>query len=169
MNVLRAVDRALATVAGWFLVIALSAMVLMSFGQLVLRNFFGTSIEWGDVFLRHLVLWLGFLGATLATGQDRHIKVDFFTKFIPAKARKVLLVLTSLFAAYVCYLLLRAGWAFLQSEVEYPTMLVNQIPTWYFMTIIPVGYGLMAFRFVVVALERTTEMMRGNWSLKASV
>jgi Na+/H+ antiporter NhaA len=36
------------------------------------------------------------------------------------------------------------------------------------MTIIPVGYGLMAFRFIVVAMERTSEMIRGKWSLKAS-
>jgi C4-dicarboxylate transporter, DctQ subunit len=169
MKFLRLIDRALAAVAGWFLVTTLSAMVVMSFGQLVLRNFFGTSIEWGDIFLRHLVLWLGFLGAMLATGEDRHIKVDFFTKFIPEKLRKILLVLTSLFAAYVCTLLLRAGWDFLASEIEYPTMLVAKIPTWYFITIIPVGYGLMAFRFVVLALERSLEMIRGDWSLKVSV
>ncbi|MCX6138360.1 MAG: TRAP transporter small permease [Ignavibacteriales bacterium] len=168
MRFLRAIDRGLAAIAGWFLVTALSAMVIMSFGQLVLRNIFGTSIEWGDVFLRHLVLWLGFLGAMLATGEDRHIKVDFFTKFIPEKAQKILSVFTSLFAAFVCYLLLSAGWSFLKSEMEYPTMLVNRIPTWYFMTIIPVGYGLMAFRFIVLALERVAEIVRGNWSLKAS-
>jgi TRAP-type C4-dicarboxylate transport system permease small subunit len=169
MKILRAIDHALAKISGWFLIAALSAMIVMSFGQLVLRNFFGTSIEWGDVFLRHLVLWLGFLGATLATGEDRHIKVDFFAKFIPAKARKILSVVTSLFAGYLCYALMRAGWVFLQSEIEYPTMLVAAIPTWYFITIIPVGYGLMSFRFVVVALDRSLEMFRGNWSLKASV
>jgi C4-dicarboxylate transporter, DctQ subunit len=168
MKVLLAIDRSLAKVAGWILVAVLSAMIIMAFGQLVLRNFFGTSIEWGDVFLRHLVLWLGFLGATLATGEDRHIKVDFLTKFIPSKIQKLLVIATSLFAAYICFLFLRAGWEFLKGEIEFPTMLVNKIPTWYFVAIIPVGYGLMSFRFVVYAVERIVEIARGDWSRKAS-
>jgi C4-dicarboxylate transporter DctQ subunit len=169
MKALLFVDRIIARIAGWLLVLVLSAMIVMSFGQVALRNFFGTSIEWGDILLRHLVLWLGFLGATIATGDDRHIKVDFLTKFIPAKPQKILSILTSLFAGVICYFLLNAAISFIQIGIDPDSTLILNLPTWYFVVIIPVGYGLMAFRFVVVALKRTVEIIRGDWTISQKV
>ena len=71
MSILLFLDRWLARITGWLIVFFLGVMILMAFGQVVLRNVFHTGIEWGDVFLRHMVLWLGFLGATIATGEGR--------------------------------------------------------------------------------------------------
>lgn len=167
MKFLLLIDKGIAKLAGWILVFVLSVMIVMSFGQVLLRNFFETSIGWGDIFLRHLVLWLGFLGATIATGENRHIKVDFLAKFIPNKLQKIFAILTSLFAAAVCYLLLRAALVFINIGIDPHSILILNLPTWYFVIIIPIGYGLMAFRFVVVALEWLVEVARGNWAMKA--
>lgn len=166
MKAILFIDRLIARIAGWLLVLVLSLMIIMSFGQVVLRDFFGSSIAWGDILLRHLVLWLGFLGATIATGDDRHIKVDFLTKFIPGKLQKIFSIFTSLFAALICYFLLNASVSFIQIGIDPNSTLILNLPTWYFVVIIPVGYGLMAFRFVVVALRRTVEIIRGDWSIQ---
>ena len=40
--------------------------------QVVLRQVFGGGILWCDTLLRHLVLWVGFLGAARAAGQHPH-------------------------------------------------------------------------------------------------
>ena len=42
-------------------------LVGVGFLQIVLRNFFQTGLLWGDPLMRHAVLWLGCLGASLAT------------------------------------------------------------------------------------------------------
>jgi TRAP-type C4-dicarboxylate transport system permease small subunit len=151
------------------LVLALSVMIVMSFSQVVLRDVFGTSIEWGDILLRHLVLWLGFLGATIATGENRHIKVDFLTKLLPSRLQKPFAVATSLFAAYICILLLYASVIFIQDGLTPGSTLIFNLPTAWFVIIIPVGYGLMAFRFIVLVVGWIVEMVHGNWMMKASV
>ena len=76
MKVLRAFDRWLARTEGIALVLFLGAMVGVSFLQVILRNVFQSGIDGADVLLRHGVLWVALLGASLATRQARHIRID---------------------------------------------------------------------------------------------
>ena len=64
------------------LVVILSVMILLSFLQVLLRNFFEQGILWGDILIRNLVLWVGFIGASLATRENKHINIDLFTRFL---------------------------------------------------------------------------------------
>jgi TRAP-type C4-dicarboxylate transport system permease small subunit len=154
MTLLLFLDRWLARITGWLIIFFLSVMILMAFGQVVLRNFFHTGIEWGDVFLRHMVLWLGFLGATIATGEGRHLKIEFANIF------------TNLFAAVVCYFLMGAAVSFVRFEIESGSTLILDLPTTYFIIIIPIGYGIIAFRFIVRSLSWTAEIIKGDWRIK---
>ncbi len=135
------------------LVAVLSVMVVLAFMQVVLRNVFDQGILWGDVFLRHLVLWVGFLGASLATREEKHINIDLFARILKGRAKEISHLVTNLFAAVVCYFLADAGIAFVADEITYKTTIFNDIPAWYFQVIIPVGFALMAFRFLVLALK----------------
>lgn len=157
------VDKWLEKITGWLLVFFLGIMIVMAFGQVVLRNFFDTSIEWGDIFLRHLVLWLGWLGAVIATGEGRHLRIEFVTRLVPQKVRKIFFIITSFFAAFICYLLMDASISFLQLEIEAETVLILDLPSWYFIVIIPIGYGIVSFRFVVRSLNWIAEIFRSNW------
>jgi len=70
MNILKQIDLFLEKIEGHLIVLILSLMILLSFGQILLRNFFDMGIIWGDTLLRQWVLWLGFLGASLAVKHD---------------------------------------------------------------------------------------------------
>ena len=165
MKILLLVDKWLEKISGWMLVILLGTMILMAFGQVVLRNIFHSSIEWADVFLRHLVLWVGYFGAVIATGEGRHLKIEFINKIVPVKVRKIFFIITNFFAAAVCYLLMQAAISFVQLEKESASILLLNQPTWYFITIIPVGYAMISFRFVIHALNWLNEVVRGNWEI----
>ena len=166
MSVLFFLDRWLARITGWLIIVFLSVMILMAFGQVVLRNFFHTGIEWGDVFLRHMVLWLGFLGATIATGEGRHLKIEFVNKLVAERYRKVANIIANLFAAVVCYFLMGAAIAFVRFEIESGSTLILDLPTTYFIIIIPIGYGIIAFRFIVRSLSWIAEIIKGDWHVK---
>jgi len=165
MKILLLVDKWLEKISGWMLVILLGTMILMAFGQVVLRNIFHSSIEWADVFLRHLVLWVGYFGAVIATGEGRHLKIEFINKIVPVKVRKIFFIITNFFAAAVCYLLMQAAISFVQLEKESASILLLNQPTWYFITIIPVGYAMISFRFVIHSLNWLNEAIRGNWEI----
>jgi len=166
MKPLLFVDKWLERISGWLLVLFLSIMIVMSFGQVVLRNFFATSIEWGDVFLRHLVLWVGYFGAVIATGERRHLKIEFITKLVLPKVRKVFFIITNLFASVICYLLMQASISFVQLEMESESILLLDIPSWYFIIIIPVGYAIVSFRFCIHSLRWISEIVHGNWEIE---
>jgi C4-dicarboxylate transporter DctQ subunit len=169
LKVLFLIDAWIAKITGWVLVFLLSVMIAMAFGQLVLRNIFHSSLEWGDIFLRHLVLWVGFLGAVIATGQGRHLKIEFIRKVIGERLRKIFFIITNLFAAVVCWYLLKAAMAFVQNEMEAQSILLLNLPTWYFVVIIPIGYGIIAFRFLVSVIQAAADIAQGNWAVKEHV
>jgi TRAP-type C4-dicarboxylate transport system permease small subunit len=165
MNILKRIDQAIDTFVSWFVVAVLGLMIVMAFGQVVLRNIFHSNIEWGDIFLRHLVLWVGFFGAIIATGERRHLKIEFISKLVPQKLHKAFLILTNLFAAVICSFLMLAAIAFVKSEIETAEILILNLPTWYFIVIIPTGYAMIAFRFLIHSIVWILEIIHGNWDV----
>jgi C4-dicarboxylate transporter DctQ subunit len=159
MKALRNLDAILNKVESALLILMLSVMVVVAFGQVVLREVFRTGIDWGDILLRHLVLWLGFLGAAVATSEERHINIDALRRFLPPRIRSSVDVLTDLFAAFICFLLMEAAYGFVQLDASSQRMMLENIPSWYAELIIPVGYGLLAVHFALRALIRARSVL----------
>ena len=164
IRILKNIDSWISKFETVILVVVLSTMVILAFLQVVLRNLFSEGILWGDTFLRHLVLWVGFLGASLATREKKHINIDLFTRFFKGKAKSFILSIVNLFAAVVCWYLTSAAWTFVMDEKSFGTILFNDIPAWYFQTIIPIGFLLMTFRFIVIFIENMIEIFSSKSS-----
>lgn len=162
MRFLKQFDDFLGRGEGFLLVGLLSVMVLLSFVQVVLRNLFAETLLWGEILLRHLVLWVGFLGAARATGEGRHITIDALTRFLPTQLRLLARVITNTFALVVCFFLLRASLTFLSDEIEVGSVLYGDIPSWYSQIIIPVGFGLIMMHFFVRIIRGIAAIRAGE-------
>lgn len=162
MKIIRGIDSVLGTIAATLLVTLLAVMLFLGFTQVVLRNIFSTSILWGDVFLRHVVLWVAFLGAIVATGERRHITIDALTKVLSAKGKKIAAIITGIASIIVCYYLTDASYRFLIDEMEFGGTLMLDIPRWIFQIIIPLGFGIMMLRFLLHIIEDALELITGN-------
>lgn len=136
------------------IVIALSAMVLIAFLQVVLRNFFASGISWADVTVRHLVLWIGFFGAMLATAQNRHITLDVFSRILPEKAKKYVQTLIDLGSTVVCFVLAYASYKFVASERLIGEELFAGVPVWWGQVVVPMVFGLMGVMFAMSLIKR---------------
>jgi len=148
------INNLLAKIETTFLILCLSTMILLSFTQVILRNFFSTSLFWGDTFLRHLVLWVAFLGASLATKENRHINIDVLSRVLSPGIKRIADIFTNFFAAVVSFFLMKAAITFIGFEKESGSILFAGIPVWIFQIIIAIGFGLMMFRFFLHALEK---------------
>lgn len=156
MNPIRwlfALNRLSAKVEAFLLVSVLLIALFFAFLQVILRNFFDSGINWGDVFTRHLVLWIGFFGATISTLEDKHIRIDALTKILPKRAIPIVELLICLFCIVVGYLLYLSAYHFVVGEKMALTTLFEGIPTWYFIVIMPVGFGIITFRYLVKFFE----------------
>ena len=75
MKVFSWIDEYLAKLERILIVTTLTGMLLLAFLQVVLRNLWGLGLPWVDILLRHVVLWLAIVGASLATRMKRHIRI----------------------------------------------------------------------------------------------
>ena len=152
------VDGAIEQVEQTLLVTFLGFMILIAFLQIVLRNFFSTGLDWGDHLLRNLVLWIGFIGATLATKEGKHIHIDVVSKWLPSLGKNGVARITHLFSFFVCWGLTYAAFKFIKNEVQMGNTTFLNIPAWIPEMILPITFGLMTFRFGLRAFKNLSEM-----------
>lgn len=162
LRIISGIDKSLMRMENFLIILLLSVMVLMAFLQVILRNLFSMGILWADIFLRHLVLWVGFIGASLATRESRHINIDILTRFVSKAKQPYVKIFIDLISVLVCVILARAGYKFLRYEIEAGTTLFLNIPAWIFQLIIPVGFALIGFRFVLNLIQETVRVLSGN-------
>jgi TRAP-type C4-dicarboxylate transport system permease small subunit len=137
-----------------FLVALLAAMILLAAFQIFLRNVLDTGLIWADELLRIQVLWVGLMGAVVASRDHRHINIDILSRFLSRRFQVVAGAITDLFTATVCGLV---GWhsgRFVIQEIEFGATGVGQLPAWIFAAIIPVGFGLIGLRYLWSFLGR---------------
>ena len=140
---------ALGRVEKFLVVVLLSVMILLAFLQIVLRNAFSTGISWGDPLVRYLVLWVGFIGASLATKEEKHITMEVFSRWFSGKNALYPKIFSQLISVFVCSLLTFAGWTFVQNEARMGEAAFFNIPIWIPEVIIPVTFALMTLRFLI--------------------
>ena len=166
MKYLHRLDNLIAHMEKWILVFIVMAMVSFAFLQVLLRNIFSEGFLGGDIILRHLVLWVGFIGASLATRENKHINIDVFSRFIKGRKKIFVEILVLLFSALVAYLLLKASISFVMMEKEFGSTLFGSVQAWYFQVIIPIGFMLILFRFSIQAIEKTVQLFSATEAVK---
>ncbi|PIP40252.1 MAG: hypothetical protein COX19_06090 [Desulfobacterales bacterium CG23_combo_of_CG06-09_8_20_14_all_51_8] len=139
----------------------LALMVLMVLAQILMRNFFQSGILGGDDLIRHLVLWIAFFGAAIATRSNSHVKIDVITHLAGEKIRKTMDVTVSFFSCLVCAILVGASCHFVIIEFEAAnhSQFLN-LPVWTMETVMPLGYLVIAVRFALNGIRGIKDMGR---------
>lgn len=108
------------------MVICLVIMVIMVFGNVVLRYGFNSGIAVSEELSRWLFLWLIFLGASVAVHEQAHMGSDMVMEKLPPKLQRVAAVVGQLLMLWVTWLLFkgsleqtRINWDVLAPVTEY--------------------------------------------------
>ena len=88
----------------------LAIMVVLVFGNVVLRYAFNSGITVSEELSRWLFVWLTFLGAIVAMREHGHLGVDSLVKRLPTSGKKAALIVSQVLMLYVTWLLLRGSW-----------------------------------------------------------
>ena len=75
-------------------VACMAAMVVMVFGNVVLRYGFNSGIVISEEMSRFCFIWLTYIGAMVAAREGGHLGVDTLVKWLPVGGRKVCLFLS---------------------------------------------------------------------------
>jgi len=127
--------------------ILLSVMILIALSQIVLRNLFATGLTWGDPLVRNLVLWVGFIGAAIATREGKHISIDVVSQWVPGRGKIVIEGIIHVSSFIICGLLTFAAVKFIRNEALMGNSTFLGIRAWVPELILPITFGLMTIRY----------------------
>lgn len=158
MKILDFIERVIIRVVEVVLVTLFFVMLGLAVTQVVLRYFFHSGISFADVLTRNLVMWVGFLGAIIATRENKHFHIDVLTRFLKERHKLWLQSVTNLFSAAVCYFLGRASITFLQFDPTGKVFLnVSSVVVG---AILPAGFFLMMVLFMLQMIGTLVEGFR---------
>ena len=158
----RRADDVVAAIERVVVAVAALAMVLLVFAQSMLRFFADYNLYGATNWATVLLVWVGFLSASLATREKRHIVVDAVPRLLGERRAELLLAAlvqagTAALLGYLVY----ASLAYLESPgVQFRRLMGVVLPwqdmpleTKYVVAIMPVALSLMTLRFAQLALE----------------
>ncbi len=140
---------------------ALCLIVAMLLGlailKIVMRYVFSASLLWSDIMLQHLILWLCFFGAALATCERRHISIDVLSRILPEKITRWTHLVIDCIALVVVGILAYYGFLFIEDEKSSEAILMGSVPLWWAKVIIPYGFVLIGVHVVLQIGIRLTD------------
>ncbi len=170
MKIMKNLSRRFNRIEELFISLLLLAMIFLASLQIFMRILFDSGLIWADPLLRHLVLWVGMLGAALATKHGKHITIDIFSHLLPARGALWLNLVLNLFAAVVCGFLTWAAFLFIKNEIAFGSgrELVG-IPVWAWNLIFPIAFALMAARFSAKVFAHGVTLLHPQRSASRSI
>jgi TRAP-type transport system small permease protein len=88
----------------------LAVMVVMVFGNVVLRYGFNSGIALSEELSRWMFIWVTFLGAVVAIKEHGHLGTDMLVSRLSVTGKRICLVLGHLLMIYITWLFLQGSW-----------------------------------------------------------
>lgn len=100
--------------------ICMIGMVIMVFGNVVMRYAFNSGLTVSEELARFLFVWMTFLGATVALREHAHLGVDTLIRRLPALGRRGAMLLGHALMLYVCWLITSGSYQQAQINLNVP-------------------------------------------------
>ncbi len=137
---------------GICVMVLVAAFTLLIAVSVFLRYGLSRGLDWTEELGRYLMIWMGFLGASLALRNGAHVGVDMVRATLPRAVRRVVILIGSLiicsFFVMVTYQGIR-----LVSMVQEQESLVLPISMFWPYLAIPVGTLLMLVQLVPLTIR----------------
>ena len=135
-------------------VVIFAAMTLLPVIETTTRLFSTNGIPASQVLVQHFTLWIGFLGAILATRQNKLLALTREPLFDEAEKPHLGKWIAKVTTFLVLVALTWGSWELLKIEMQYPIDIAPNIPRWVAQLIMPVGFGLMAIQVYVKSYKK---------------
>ncbi len=129
--------------------VAVGALVLMAalpITEALIRPFHPTGIPGSGVWVPHLVLWVGFLGAAIAARRGELLSLGIGTNTLPESWRPVATALAGAVGVVVSLTMAWASVVLIRAEMEGGRELAFGIPLWIAEGVMPFGFALIGWR-----------------------
>jgi TRAP-type C4-dicarboxylate transport system permease small subunit len=137
-------------------------MIVMAVLQILLRDLFATGIVWSDVLVRILVLWVGLVGAMVASRQGRHINIDIMDRYLTERAKKIAKSIVEFFTALICFTAAYYSLRFVHMEFSVGGKAFAAVPSWLCESIMPFAFMIIAIRYVLLSVNNFKKIVESK-------
>jgi TRAP-type transport system small permease protein len=137
---------------GMLMVACLALMVLMVFGNVVLRYGFNSGITVSEELSRWLFVWMTFLGAIVAVRKHAHLGTDALVSRLPLVGKKLCFAAAHGLMLYVCWLMGRGAWQQTLINLDTTSAVMQVSMGWLYAS--GVVFAVLAGAFVLIELLR---------------
>jgi len=135
------------------LALLLTAMILLAGTQILMRNLFDSGFVWIDPMLRVMVLWLGLIGAIVATRHDKHICIDLLSRYFKRNTHRLIQALVGQISAATCLIIAWYGIDWIRLDYADGVSGFAGIPAWSLEVVVPVSFALIGLRYLLLSLR----------------
>jgi TRAP-type C4-dicarboxylate transport system permease small subunit len=132
------------------IVVLMVAMVVMVFGNVVLRYGFNSGIDVSDEMARYCFVWLTYIGAMVAMREGRHLGVDTLVKRLPAGGKKTALFLSEALMLLCNWLFVLGTWKMHELQVSNVSPVMGLSMIWIYGMGYAVGVVMALFNLQVI-------------------
>lgn len=126
------------------LIFSISVMTGVTLIEVIRRYFFGLSFPWAEELVRYLLIWVTFLGGSLAFKTGNLVFFDFLQNNVPSRFIKPLTLVVHwvslVFITYIFYYSVKYTFSY---EIYYRNSISLGISLTFVYLSIPIGFGLM--------------------------
>lgn len=117
---------------GYLIAAALAVMVLLVFGNVVLRYGFNSGFTVSEELSRWLFVWLTFLGAVAALRDNAHLGTDMLVGKLGPRGKQVCLGLSLLLMLYCLWLLFKGSYDQFMVNVDSQSPVMEVSMGWFY-------------------------------------
>lgn len=144
----RWLDAALGRIEEVFIALMLCSASVILFANVVARYGFNTGVVWAEEVVRYQIIWLVFIGSSVAVRRGIHIGIEAVLHVLPGPIARALRIVVLSLCILFCLVLLYYGAVLVAQTRAFgqrtPAM---QAPFWIIQLAIPVSAALMGLRF----------------------
>lgn len=141
------------------IVIALASMVVMVFGNVVLRYGFNSGIAISEELSRFFFVWLSFIGAVVAFHEYAHLGIETFVQRLSRKGRLLCMGLSNVIVAACAGIFFWGTWQQLEINITMAAPVTGLSMGWVY------GIGLFSGGGIfLIAVQRVIKVIAGRTS-----
>ena len=138
-------------------IFCLAGMVIMVFGNVVLRYGFNSGITQSEELSRWLFVWMVFCGAAVVLKEGGHIAVDFVVQALPRPLRLAAMAVGTLLMIVITLLVVQGAWVQVQVNRTSFAPASGLSLSWFFLA--GLVFGISA---LVILVHRFLLLLRGR-------
>lgn len=139
----------------WVTKVTEIAIVIMAFVltfltafNVLLRYMFGYTIFFADEISRYLLVWIVFIGSSLAIRTGAHVGVEMFRRMVPEKTRKGMMYLSNSLLLFFLFAVLLISALILLPPLWTQVTVVMGIRLFWVFLCVPIGMFLMLVQLI---------------------